>query len=158
MKNLLAFLVAGTFCLLAWAGGQVIALDRQTARELADPARHVRPTIVALWSTDCPHCKKNLALYAQLAQRNKRLRLVTIAAEPPWEGIVTTLDKLGVAGERYAYGNDAPEALAFALDPNWRGELPRTLLFDGHGRCKALSGAVNANEIMQLLGLDNGRR
>ena len=35
--------------------------------------------------------------------------------------------------ERYAYGDESPEALAHALDPRWRGELPRTYLFDGQG-------------------------
>lgn len=153
MKRLLALLTASALSLAAWAGPAFQSLDRQAARALVEPARHTRPTIVALWSSECPHCKKNLALYARLAKQDKRLRLVTVAAEPAWSGLAAPLDKLGVRGERYAYGDDAPEAIAHALDPAWRGELPRTLLFDGHGGRKAISGTVEEKLLRQTLGL-----
>ena len=54
------------------------------------------------------------------------------------------IDKTGVKGERLAYGDDVPEALAYAIDPNWRGELPRTYLFDARGGVKAVSGTIDA--------------
>ncbi|MNY55238.1 hypothetical protein D3C86_1911970 [compost metagenome] len=57
-------------------------------------------------------------------------------------------------GRHFAYGNEAPEALAFAIDPNWRGELPRTLLFDGQGGRQALSGVIEPQRALQLLGLE----
>lgn len=153
MKRLLAFLAASAVSLVAWAGPAFQPLDRQAARALVEPARHTRPTIVALWSSDCPHCKKNLALYARMAKQDKQLRLVTVAAEPAWAGLAAPLDKLGVPGERYAYGDDAPEAIAFAIDPAWRGELPRTLLFDGRGSRQAVSGAIDEATLRQKLGL-----
>lgn len=148
--NLLAACALAAFAAVttaaAWAGEPIRLLDRQTARQLVDPARHARPTIVALWSSDCPHCKKNLALFAQLAKSDRRLRLLTVAAEPAWDGLAAPLDRLDVPGERYAYGDDAPEAVAYALDPNWRGELPRTLFFDGRGGRHAVSGQVDARK------------
>lgn len=153
MKRLLALLTASAVSLATWAGAAFQPLDRQAARVLVDPVRHNRPTIVALWSTECPHCKKNLVLYARLAKQDKRLRLMTVAAEPAWAGLAAPLDKLGVPGERYAYGDDAPEAIAHAIDPAWRGELPRTLLFDGRGGRLAISGAVDEATLRQKLGL-----
>lgn len=128
-------------------------LDRNTARQLADGARHARPTVLALWSTDCPHCKKNLALFARLAAEPRGPRLLTVAAEPAWAGIAEHLDRLGVPGERYAYGDEAPEALAHAIDPAWRGELPRTLVFDGRGGRRAVSGAIDEATLRQWLAL-----
>jgi thiol-disulfide isomerase/thioredoxin len=153
MKTILVLLVAGILSVTALAGEPIRPLDRQAARLLVDAARHDRPAIIALWSTECPHCKKNLALYARLAQHEKRLRLVTIAAEPLWDGLAAPLDAIGVPGERYAYGDDAPEALAHALDPAWRGELPRTLLFDGRGGRQAISGALDEKQLRRSLGL-----
>lgn len=136
---------------LALAGDFAI-LDRAEAAKIANPANHDRPTIVALWSYDCVHCKKNLALFAELAQAHPELRLVTVAVEPARPQLAEPLDRLAVPGPRFAYGNEAPEALAYALDPKWRGELPRTLLFDGHGGKRAVSGVLARLEALRSLG------
>ena len=130
-----------------------VALDRKSARTLTDGATHAAPTIVALWSTDCPHCKKNLGLFADMVKADPRLRLITVAVEPLSAEVATSLDRIRVPGVRYVYGSDAPEAIAFALDPKWHGELPRTLFFDGHGKRVAISGAVDSASTRKSLGL-----
>jgi len=158
MKRLFAVLAASAMSLSVWAGAAFQTLDRQSASALVQPARHNHPTIVALWSSECPHCKKNLALYAHVAKRDKRVRLVTIAAEPAWAGLAAPLDKLGVPGDRYAYGDDASEAIAHALDPGWRGELPRTLVFDGRGGHVAVSGVIDEQTLRRALGLSGTTR
>jgi len=144
--------------LLAWTGiagatEGFTALDRAAAARLVDPARYTEPTVVALWSLDCVHCKKNLALFADMARANTRLRLITVAVDSAGAGLAEPLARLAVPGARFAYGADAPEALAFALDGKWRGELPRTLLFDGRGGKVALSGVVSEADARRALGL-----
>jgi len=144
--------------LLAWIGaaaaaGGFTALDRASAARLVDPAGHAAPTIVALWSQDCVHCKTNLELFADLARAEARLRLVTVAVEPVEGADAAPLERLAVPGARFAYGAEAPEALAYALDAKWRGELPRTLLFDGRGGKVALSGVVSEADARRALGL-----
>jgi hypothetical protein len=134
-----------------------VALDRKSARMLTDAATHTTPTIVALWSTDCPHCKKNLGLFADMVKADPRLRLITVAVEPFSAEVATSLDRIRVPGVRYVYGSDTPEAIAFALDPKWRGELPRTLFFDGHGNRVAISGAVDRSSARKSLGLADKR-
>jgi thiol-disulfide isomerase/thioredoxin len=142
MRKLLAVL------LVTLATGAVAAdftsLDRPTGRSLTAAASHTRPTVVALWTSDCVYCKKNLRTLATLAKTNRQLRIVTVAAEVPGPATRPEIDKTGVPGERYAYGDDVPEALAYALDPHWRGELPRTYLFDGKGGVQAVSGVIDA--------------
>lgn len=151
MKKLLpalfCFFVAG-----AWAAG-FSPLDKPGARHLVQIAGHGRPTIVALWSSDCGHCKRNLGMLAALAKKEKGLRLVSVATEPESPQHQPLLDRIGLPGERYAYGSDAPEALAYALDPAWRGELPRTLLFDGKGGRQAISGVLDEARVRKALGL-----
>ncbi len=134
-----------------------IALDRKSARMLTDKATHTAPTIVALWSTDCPHCKTNLGLFANMVKADASLRLITVAVEPLSAEVAASLDRSKVPGKRYVYGADAPEAIAFALDPKWRGELPRTLLFDGHGNRVAISGTVDRASTRKSLGLTDKR-
>lgn len=138
---------------LALAGEPFRTLDRDGARALADANAHAVPTIVALWSSDCVHCKRNLGLFVRMAKRNPRLRLITVAVEPPSAALSEPLDRLRVPGARYAYGQDAPEALAYALDPKWHGELPRTLFFDGRGNRTAISGVADEGKTREALGL-----
>lgn len=148
-------LLAASLLPAAWAASFML-LDRPTAKALSDPARYTTPTIVALWSSDCSHCKKNLELFARLVRTEPRLRLITVATEADFDGLAAPLDRLQVPGQRYAYGDEAPEALAYALDPRWRGELPRTLLFDGQGGKAAVSGVVDEATLKGLLKLDGG--
>lgn len=150
-KNVFAAL-AVFVALPLWAAG-FTPLDRATARSLTDAASQKQPTIVALWSSDCSHCKKNLRLFATMAKAEKRLRLVSIATEPESAEIKHLLDAIPLPGERYAYGGEAPEALAYALDPTWRGELPRTFLFDGKGGKAAVSGGLDQAAVRKALGL-----
>jgi hypothetical protein len=140
----------------AFAAG-FVALDRKSALTLTDGATHAAPTIVALWSTDCPHCKRNLGLFTDMVKADPRLRLITVAVEPLSAEVATSLDRIRVPGVRYVYGSDAPEAIAFALDPKWRGELPRTLFFDGRGNRIAISGAVDRASTRKSLGLADAR-
>lgn len=135
----------------AWAAG-FSPLDRAAARSLADAQSHRQPTIVALWSSDCVHCKKNLGLFAAMAKADRRLRVVTVATEPESATLAPLLEKTGIPGERFAYGSDNPEAIAYALDPAWSGELPRTLIFDGRGGKTALSGVIDEAKARALLG------
>lgn len=145
---LFASLLAGTA-----QAADFIALDRQTARRLTDADSYRQPTIVALWSSDCSHCKKNLQVLADLRKTNKRLQVITIAAEPESTELAPMLDRYAIAGPRYAYGSDSPEAIAYAIDPNWAGELPRTFLFDGKGKKEKTSGVISQKIAEQTTGL-----
>ena len=148
-------LFAALLCGLAslGIGSEFTILDRAGAAEIADPASHRRPTVLALWSHECAYCKKNLVLFAGMARAHPQLKLLTVAAEPAEPRLAALLDHLAVPGQRFAYGDASPEALAYALDPKWRGELPRTILFDGRGGRVALSGVVAEAAALRALGL-----
>lgn len=128
-------------------------LDRATARSLMSASSHQQATVIALWSYDCSHCKKNLAQLAQLARQYPKLKIISIATEPASDELQRRLDTAKLPGERYAYGSESPDALAYALDPDWHGELPRTFLFDGRGGKVAFSGVQSPALIRQRLGL-----
>jgi thiol-disulfide isomerase/thioredoxin len=119
-------------------------LDRVAASKLLDAGSYREPTIVTLWSSDCSHCKKNLQFLSEYAKTNKRLRIITLAAEQASSDLGPLLDRYPLPGPRYAYGSDNPEAIAYAIDPNWAGELPRSYLFNGKGGKEKISGVINA--------------
>ncbi len=121
-----------------------IALDRQMARRLTAADQYRQPTIVTLWSSDCSYCKKNLQLLADLRKTNDKVHLITIAAEPVSAELRPMLDRYALAGPHYAYGSDSPEAIAYAIDASWAGELPRSYFFNGKGGKEKFSGVINA--------------
>lgn len=128
-------------------------LDRASAASLASPSSHSVPTIVALWSSECVHCKKNLKLFADMARHDNRFRLITVAVEQPFPGLSEPLDLIAVPGQRFAYGPESPEVLGYAIDPKWRGELPRTIFFDGKGGKSSVSGVIPEGSVRASLGL-----
>jgi len=150
-KSVFAFLA----CLIAMPlqAADFTPLDKAAARQLLDPASHRQPTVVALWSSDCSHCKKNLQLLSTLVKSNPRLRVITLAAEPETANLGPLLDRFQLPGPRYAYGSDNPDAIAYAIDPSWAGELPRTFLFNGAGRKEKVSGVISAPMAEKALGL-----
>lgn len=152
MKRFLALLFAIAAATTAGAADFTL-LDRTSAHPLTQPRADARPTVVALWASDCVYCKRNLRTLAGLSKANPHLRVLTIAAEMPGDATAPEIDKTGLKSERFAFGSDMPEAISFALDPDWRGELPRTYLFDGKGHVQARSGVISAAEFRAILGL-----
>jgi thiol-disulfide isomerase/thioredoxin len=135
------------------AAADFTPLDRLEAKQLLNPDSHQQPTIVALWSSDCNYCKKNLKLLSRLAKSNKQLRLITLAAEPESAELLPMISPYALAGPRYVYGTDNPEAIAYAIDPNWRGELPRTFVFDGRGGKVIVAGVISTGTVEKATGL-----
>lgn len=155
MRTFFAFILVATLSLCGpavFAAESFITLDRTQARQLTNAATHSTPTIIALWSTECQYCQENLRLYARMAKASPGLRLITLAAETPSAELAAHLGRLKVGGKKYAYGPEEPEALAYAIDPAWRGELPRTLFFDGRGGRTAISGLVDEKTARRHLG------
>ncbi len=144
--------------LILVAAGPLVAadftpLDRVAAKNLLNPSSHQQATIIALWSSDCNYCKKNLKLVSRLAKSNKKLRVITVAAEPESAQLWPMLNAYALAGPRYAYGTDNPDAIAYAIDPNWHGELPRTFLFDGRGGKEVVAGVISTATVEKATGL-----
>lgn len=152
MNPRLLFLPAMMLAMAAQAAS-FAPLDRNTARQLTDPASHRQPTVVALWSIDCTHCKKNLQTLSSISKRQKNLRVISVATEPATADHEKIMTRFDLPGSRYAYGSDSPEALAYALDPAWAGELPRVFLFDGKGGKQKVSGVMGAKAIEDAVGL-----
>ena len=98
------------------AAAEFTPLDRAEAQRLLSADKHRQPTVVTLWSSDCGYCKANLKLLSSLTRNNRKLRVITVAAEPENAHLWPMLSRYGLAGPHYAYGSDSPEAIAYAID------------------------------------------
>lgn len=113
-----------------------------------------RPQVVMVWSLDCSYCEPSFAALAGAQRRGARV--VTIATDPVEDGEARTLiqrklAKSGLQAETWAFGAAPADLLRHAIDPAWRGEMPRSYWFDGKGQVKAYSGLITPERVAAML-------
>ncbi len=104
-----------------------------------------RPFILTLWSLTCHHCVKELQTLGRLARSERSLPLVIVSTDTPAEAqeIKAALKRFGLERlDTWVFDDTVPERLRYAIDPAWRGELPRSYLFDAAHRRTAHSGLM----------------
>lgn len=107
------------------------AASEQTLREIrANKTDKVR--LVNVWATWCGPC---VAEFGELIETNLRFRhrdfeLITIAAQFPdeKEKVLKFLEKHHASTRNYFFGETDKYKMFEALDPEWKGGLPHTLL------------------------------
>ncbi len=109
------------------------------------------PFILSVWSVnDCTYCLKEMAMFGELAKTRPDLPLVFVSIDAPEfvPQIDALLAKHGLASKpSWVFNDDIPERPRMALDPKWRGELPRTYLYDAQHRREAVSGVVSTEKL-----------
>lgn len=112
-----------------------------------------RPFILVLWSTSCTHCANELRMLGRFARKDPALPLALVSTDTPEDGkdIRAALKRFGLGRiDTWVFADGVPERLRFAIDPAWRGELPRSYLFDAAHRREAHAGAIDEATIRQL--------
>jgi hypothetical protein len=119
------------------------------------------PTVLALWSLDCPHCGDELALLGEMKRNHPSVRVVLVSTDVPEAAplIQARLAQHGLAGaEHWVFADDFSERLRFEIDPRWAGELPRSYLIARDGRTEAVSGRLSRERLMRWIAQQNGTR
>ncbi|ABC38008.1 TlpA disulfide reductase family protein [Burkholderia thailandensis] len=105
------------------------------------------PLVVEVWSLDCGYCRENAAHLVEWQRRHPQVRIALVALDSLDErgqeiaGALMQM-KLPATVRQYANAEPMPERLRAALDPAWRGELPRTLWIGADGTRRAKSGLL----------------
>lgn len=102
--------------------------------------------IVAVWSTDCPPCRRELSLLGAFRAEHPNVPVVLIATDPPGnaELVERVLESFDLPGaDFWLFGDAGAERLRYTIDPGWRGEMPRSYLYDHDGRRVGLSGPIS---------------
>lgn len=153
MKRLLAILL----CLLAMsaqAAPELKPFVRGSAAEIA--ATHAgKPYILAFWSLTCTHCREELAVLADLLKRHPAASVVLVSTDTPQDAaaIAATLDEYRLQGvEAWVFADSFAERLRADVDKKWRGELPRTYLYNPAHQPVVRSGKVSPADLAAWLG------
>ncbi|MBI4988693.1 MAG: TlpA family protein disulfide reductase [Rhodocyclales bacterium] len=113
-----------------------------------------RPFILTLWSLTCHHCVKELQTLGRLARADRGLPLVIVSTDGPAEAreIRAALKRFGLERfDTWVFADAVPDRLRFGIDPAWRGELPRSYLFDAAHRRTVHSGLMDEAQLRAWL-------
>lgn len=116
-----------------------------------------KPYVLAFWSVDCAHCQGELALIAKLLRERPDLPVALVSVDAPGLSpqVNARLAELGLAqADNWQFADARAERLRFAVDRQWRGELPRSYLFAGGRQVQAVSGALDEPALRRWLGAD----
>lgn len=109
-----------------------------------------RPFILAFWSLHCAPCKEDIPILRDFAAQHPEARVILVAADPPGQRPVveTYLARQDLKGfELWTFADEFIERVRFSVDRGWRGELPRTYLFDAAHQVTAKTGVVSPEEL-----------
>jgi peroxiredoxin len=106
-------------------------IDQDGLRELvANKSKNYR--LINLWSTTCAPCIAELPEFvtANRMYRGRHFEMFTIATDPPeqYDAVLKILQQQHVSCTNYIFHSDDRDRLAEALDPQWQGPVPYTLL------------------------------
>jgi thiol-disulfide isomerase/thioredoxin len=152
MKRLIVLLAALTFFAHSVPPARAAAAVELQPLVAADVGRVLaaergKAQIVEIWSLDCSYCRENVARIAQWQQKHRDVHVTMIAMDSlddNAEALSQALAAMQLPPQvaQYANAEAIPEKLRRALDPGWRGELPRTVLIDARGARQSHSGLL----------------
>ena len=139
---------------LAAQAGAPVALKAEDVPALLKPPAHgVR--VLALWSLDCAYCEANLQALRNLQRAHPReIELIAIATDSVSESAALEQRLRAAKADTLpsrAYADATPERINYLIDPNWGGELPRTLVIAADGQRKAFSGALTPSALRAIV-------
>lgn len=117
-----------------------------TSKAAIERAHRGQPFVLVFWSLDCVYCLGELQQLRQWVAAHPAMKLVLVNTDAPElaaDADVTLDQALGsVTAERWAFAGEDAEHLYFAIDQQWRGELPRAYFYDAAGRVTLRAGRV----------------
>jgi thiol-disulfide isomerase/thioredoxin len=137
----------------AGAADNVRVFEADSFRDIVT-SHQGKPFVVVVWSIDCDYCLPSFKALAQ-AQRRRQLDVVTIATDRADDAeavryVARKIRSAGLASQAWAFGSAPAEQLRYAIDPKWRGEMPRSYWFDSKGNMLAHSGMLTPSVVAEL--------
>ena len=105
-----------------------------------------RPFVLSFWSTTCEPCREDMKVLREAQRRHPGLRVHLVSVDPPQDHrAVRAFLKRYDPGPavRWAFADDFGERVRHGVDPAWRGELPRTYLYDARLNAVVVSGVID---------------
>lgn len=113
-----------------------------------------RPFLLSFWSITCEPCREDMKVLREAQRRHPGLRVHLVNVDAPGDrAAVAAFLKRYDPGPavRWAFADDFAERVRYGVDPGWRGELPRTYLYDARTNAVVVSGVIDAGSLERWL-------
>jgi hypothetical protein len=113
-----------------------------------------RPYIMVMWSLYCEPCRHDMKLWGALRQKYPAVAFVLVSTDGEGERakVAQFLRQHDLREvETWMFADEFTERVRYAIDPSWRGELPRTYVHDAAHRRQAHSGIVDPKALESWL-------
>lgn len=112
--------------------------------------------LINVWATWCGPCVNELPSFVSINRmyRRRDFEFITISADNPEkkDKVLSQLKKLMLSNTNYLFNSDDKYKLIEAVDPNWAGALPYTILVEPGGKIVyAKQGPINPMEIKTMI-------
>lgn len=106
-----------------------------------------KPFVLAFWSVTCEPCREEMGEWGRWARAHPGVAVVLVATDPASQRaavdrMLRAHDMRGV--QTLTFADEYTERVRHAIDPRWRGELPRTYFLDAAHRAEARTGKLDA--------------
>jgi hypothetical protein len=108
-----------------------------------------QPLVVHIWGVSCSACLSELPRWRALLGQRPGMKVVLIQAdEAPGAASAQMIAKAGLQGvPQWTATAELDEYLRASIDPQWMGELPRTLLIAPHGEITRIQGVADVEQV-----------
>lgn len=163
LKLLVAWALLTLFISVTYAAQEMRPFAQDSLKRIVAEQRG-KPFVLVVWSLDCSFCLTSLENLSKESQKQMqtqkkkkkrkqkhnskpKLNIVTLSTDAysDAEAMAASrkkLKSLRLTDNAWAFGDDSPEYLRFAIDRKWAGEKPRTYWFNARGERKAYSGVI----------------
>jgi hypothetical protein len=148
INKLLAGCVLAMSTLSAYSATTIHAFEADSLQQIV-ASQKGKSFVLIVWALDCVYCQASMKALMQERRKRKDLHVITLATDPVADAEAAALMKkklesFGMTNNAWAFGEAPSEQLRYAIDPQWRGEIPRTYWFDAQGNSVAHSGVVTS--------------
>jgi thiol-disulfide isomerase/thioredoxin len=115
--------------------------------------------LINMWATWCGPCVTEFPSFVEINRmyRGRDFEFISISADDPAnkEKALKFLQKQQASNKNYIYNNDDKYKMIEAVNPDWEGALPYTILVEPGGKIVYVSkGAINPAELKKMI-VDN---
>ena len=117
--------------------------------------------LMVLWSVDCTPCIEELPALGKFHQLHPKANVVMVSTdtENQEKDIQQLMNKYGLDDiQQWVFFGASVQAIRFAIDPVWYGELPRSYFHHKNHKRQAKSGRLDESTLLAWIKVINNRR